>query len=132
MIKAFILENNWELECIYSDVDSGINKNKSLSLMIENAHQGKFDIIVATNPSRLFRNSELSSEIRNLYKTNKIHILTVDNRINTIQNDDVKLLSFYSLFYEQGYITREFRHLLKLLERQTQEISGMILQLNAS
>ncbi|TVZ84731.1 resolvase-like protein [Aeribacillus composti] len=88
MIKAFILKNNWELECIYADVDSGVNKNNNLSLMIEDAHQGKFDIIIATEPSRLFRNNELSSEIRNLCKMNKTHIVTVDNRINTIQNDD--------------------------------------------
>jgi DNA invertase Pin-like site-specific DNA recombinase len=88
MIKAFILENNWELEYIYSDVGSGVNKNKNLSIMIEDAHQGKFDIIVAINPSRLFRNSELSSEIRNLCKMNKTNIVTVDNRINIIQNND--------------------------------------------
>lgn len=37
MIKDFILENNWELECIYTDVGSGVNKNKNLSLMIEDA-----------------------------------------------------------------------------------------------
>ena len=64
MIKAFILENNWKLECIYTDVGSGVNKNKNLSLMIKDAHQGKFDIIVATEPSRLLRScTKLSKEI---------------------------------------------------------------------
>ena len=100
MIKAYILENNWKIEFIYTDVGSGVNKNKNLSLMIEDAHQGKFDIIVATKPSRLLRSSELSSEIKNLRKSNKVHIVTVDNRINTIHYDE-KLLSIYSLFYEQ-------------------------------
>lgn len=108
MIKDFTLENNWELECIYTDVGSGVNKNKNLSLMIEDAHQGKFDIIVVTEPSRLLRSSELSSEIKSLRKSNKVHIVTMDNRINTIHNDE-KLLSIYSLFYEQEAKVRSQR-----------------------
>ena len=124
MIKAFILENEWDLECIYTDVGSGVNKNNNLSLMIEDAHQGKFDIIIATEPSRLIRNSELSSEIRNLCKTNKIHIVTVDNRINTIQNHDDKLLSICSLFYEREAERRSqiikagMKHSIKTLSNQ--------------
>ena len=55
--------------------------------MIEDARQGKFDIIVATDPSRILRSTELLSENGNLRNTNKVHIVTVDNRINTIQND---------------------------------------------
>lgn len=101
VIKDFISEKDWELTCVYSDISSGIDKNKNLKLMIEDARQGKFDIIIATNPSRLFRNSGLSYEIRNLCSMSKTHIVTVDNRINTIQNHDDKLLSICSLFYEQ-------------------------------
>ncbi|MEK4495998.1 recombinase family protein [Ureibacillus sp. FSL W8-0352] len=70
-----------------SDIDSGFGKNKNLKLMIEDARQGKFDIIVATDPSRILRSTELLSENGNLRNTNKVHIVTVDNRINTIQND---------------------------------------------
>jgi DNA invertase Pin-like site-specific DNA recombinase len=77
MIKDFVLEKGWELTCVYSDISSGIDNNKNLKLMIEDARQGKFDIIVATDPSRLYRNTELLMELENLYKENKIHIVTV-------------------------------------------------------
>ena len=77
VIKDFISEKDWELTCVYSDISSGIDNNKNLKLMIEDARQGKFDIIVATDPSRLYRNTELLMELENLYKENKIHIVTV-------------------------------------------------------
>jgi hypothetical protein len=99
VIKDFISEKDWELTCVYSDISSGIDKNKNLKLMIEDARQGKFDIIVTTEPSRLLRSStKLSTEIECLRKTNKIHIVTVDNQINTIHSDDDKLLRNFSSF----------------------------------
>jgi DNA invertase Pin-like site-specific DNA recombinase len=67
--------------------------------MIEDARQGKFDIIVTTEPSRLLRSStNLSTEIECLRKTKKIHIVTMDNQINTIHSDDDKLLRNFSSF----------------------------------
>lgn len=98
MIKDFVLKKWWELTCVYSNISSGIDNNKNLKLMIEDVRHGKFDIIVATDPSRLYRNTELLMELENLNKQNKIHIVTVDNQINTIHSDDDKLLrNFNSL-----------------------------------
>lgn len=101
-IKAFISKKNWKLECVYADVGSGVSKNKNLRSMYEDAQQGKYDIIVATKPSRLFRSAELASKVNNLLQTSKVHIVTTDNKINTIENDD-KLLSIYSFLCVQEF-----------------------------
>ncbi|MCU9601893.1 recombinase family protein [Pallidibacillus thermolactis] len=98
MIKDFVLKKGWELTCVYSDISSGIDNNRNLKLMIEDVRHGKFDIIVATDPSRLYRNTELLMELEDLNKQNKIHIVTVDNQINTIHSDDDKLLRNFSSF----------------------------------
>ncbi|NSL52755.1 recombinase family protein [Calidifontibacillus erzurumensis] len=40
MIKDFVLKKRWELTCVYSDISSGIDKNKNLKLMIEDVRHG--------------------------------------------------------------------------------------------
>ncbi|TXL65053.1 recombinase family protein [Cerasibacillus terrae] len=91
MIKAFIEEKNWQLDSVYTDTGSGINMNKNLHRMIEDAQQEKFDVIVAIDPSRILRNSDLSSVIGKLHEENKVHIITVDKRVDTLLKDDITL-----------------------------------------
>lgn len=91
MIKAFIEEKNCKLDSVYTDTGSGVNTNKNLLRMLEDAEQEKFDVIVAIDPSRILRNSDLSSVIGKLREENKVHIFTVDKRIDTIFKDDITL-----------------------------------------
>jgi site-specific DNA recombinase len=59
-------------------------KEKNLQQMIEDAQVKKFDIILAKELSRLARNGELSYKIKNLCENQGIHIITLDNAINTL------------------------------------------------
>lgn len=94
-IKAFISENNWELDTTYSDIGSGMHKNKSLQSMFEDCKDGMFDVIVTTDLSRISRSTELSDELIDLFKMGKVHIVTTDNIINTFR-DDITILTMHS------------------------------------
>ncbi|MBB6447071.1 recombinase family protein [Bacillus benzoevorans] len=91
-IKAFISKYNWELDTIYSDIGSGIHKNKSLQAMFEDCKESKFDIIVTADLSRVSRSTELSNELIDLFTMGKVHIVTTDNKINTFRDDISKLI----------------------------------------
>ncbi|HCX50663.1 MAG TPA: hypothetical protein DG757_16890 [Bacillus sp. (in: Bacteria)] len=91
IIKDFISEKNWQLDTIYSDVESGVHKNRGLQALIEECGEDKFDVIVITDLSRISRTTELSNELINLFKTGKVNIVTTDNTINTFRNDITKL-----------------------------------------
>ncbi|MCP9021395.1 MULTISPECIES: recombinase family protein [Bacillus] len=52
--------------------------------MIEDSQDKKFDFILAKELSRLARNGELSYKIKKLCENQGIHIITLDNAINTL------------------------------------------------
>ncbi len=54
-LEHFIAEQNWELCDSYIDIGSGSNKYKRLQALIEDVQNCKFDVILATDVSRLFR-----------------------------------------------------------------------------
>ncbi|MUK88198.1 hypothetical protein GMD78_07300 [Ornithinibacillus sp. L9] len=58
MKNAFIAQNNWQLESVYTDIDSGNDMNESLLKMIEDAQQGKIDVIITSDPTRISRNRD--------------------------------------------------------------------------
>ncbi|NRG29755.1 recombinase family protein [Bacillus circulans] len=82
-LERYIAERKWELFNSYIDIGSGTNKHKNLQAMIEDAQNNKFDVILSTDPSRLFRNPEQSSKMKKLCELNEIHIITLDGSINT-------------------------------------------------
>lgn len=96
-IKDFISEKNWQLDTIYTDAGSGVHKNRSLQALIEDCREGKYDVIVITDLSRIFRTTELSNELINLYKTGKVHLVTTDDEINTFR-DDINKITIYINF----------------------------------
>ncbi|MEC0664826.1 recombinase family protein [Priestia flexa] len=103
MIKAYIAQNNWQLDSIYTDIGSGIGMNKNLLKMIEDAQQEKIDVIIASDPSRISRKySDLSNILGKLCESNKVHIITVDNQINTIlnDNDNIIMLNHHAYVHE--------------------------------
>lgn len=89
--KGLYWRKNWQLDSVYTDTGSGVNTNKNLLRMLEDAEQEKFDVIVAIDPSRILKNSDLSSVIGKLREENKVHIITVDKRIDTILKDNITL-----------------------------------------
>lgn len=98
-LERYIAERKWELFNSYFDIGSGTNKHKNLQAMIEDAQNNKFDVILSTDPSRLFRNPEQSSKMKKFCELNEIHIITLDGSINT-QQRNVDLISIYAWIIE--------------------------------
>lgn len=98
-LERYIAERKWELYNSYIDIGSGTNKHKNLQVMIEDAQNNKFDVVLSTDPSRLFRNPELSSKMKKLFELNEIHIITLDGSINTLEGN-VDLISLYAWIIE--------------------------------
>lgn len=98
-LELYIAEQNWHLYKSYIDIGSGPNMHKNLRSMCEDAQNNEFDVILSTDPSRLFRNPELSSKMKKLCEMKKIQIVTLDGSINT-QQGNVDLISLYAWIIE--------------------------------
>ena len=97
----FIEDKEWSLYNTYTDVESGTSDNREgLQQLIEDAQQKKFDIILAKELSRLARNGGLSYSIRDVAERNHIHIITLDNAINTLEGNNA-MFGLYAWIYEQ-------------------------------
>lgn len=99
-LESFIAARNWQLYNSYIDIGSGADKYRNLQAMIEDAQNNKFDVILSTDPSRLLRNSELSSKMRKLCEMKEIQIITLDGAVNTLQGN-TDLISLYARIIEQ-------------------------------
>ncbi|MBT2711598.1 recombinase family protein [Pseudomonas sp. ISL-88] len=64
------------------------------------ARAKKFDVILAKELSCLARNGRLSYEIRDIAEQSKIHIITLDNAINTLEGNG-QMFGIYAWMYEQ-------------------------------
>ncbi|GGB62294.1 hypothetical protein GCM10011409_44360 [Lentibacillus populi] len=101
LFYRYVEEKGWDIYEFYIDVQSGTTaKRKNLQRMIEDAYDKKFDIILAKELSRLARNGELSYRIKNLCEQQGIHIITLDNAIDTL-NGDTAMFGLYAWMYEQ-------------------------------
>ncbi|OIJ16539.1 recombinase family protein [Anaerobacillus alkalidiazotrophicus] len=101
LFYRYVQEQGWDIYEIYVDVQTGTTaKRKNLQKMIEDAHEKKFDIILAKELSRLARNGELSYKIKNLCENQGIHIITLDNAINTLTGN-TNMFGLYAWMYEQ-------------------------------
>lgn len=97
----FIGQQGWELYNFYVDVESGTtDKRDSFKRLIEDAEEQKFDCILAKELSRLARNGELSYKIRRVLQSNKIHLITLDGAINTLE-DNTDKFGLYAWLYEE-------------------------------
>ncbi|TCT18902.1 DNA invertase Pin-like site-specific DNA recombinase [Melghiribacillus thermohalophilus] len=101
MFYRYIEEKGWDIYELYIDVQTGTTaKRESLQRMIEDAEEKKFDVILAKELSRLARNGELSYKIKNLCENKGIHIITLDNAINTLTGN-TNMFVLYAWMYEQ-------------------------------
>lgn len=102
LFMNFLTEKGWDLFDIYLDIESGTKslKRPALKRMIEDAELKKFDIILAKELSRLARNGQLSYEIKNFAENRGIHILTLDNAIDTLSGN-TQMFGLYAWMYEQ-------------------------------
>ncbi|WP_066298405.1 recombinase family protein [Bacillus sp. FJAT-29937] len=85
LFYRYVQEQCWDIYNIYIDAQTGTTvMRKNLQKLIQDAREKKFDIIVAKELSRLARNGELLYQIKNLCENQGIHIITLDNAINTL------------------------------------------------
>ncbi|WP_096187054.1 recombinase family protein [Evansella halocellulosilytica] len=101
LFYRYIEEKGWDIYEFYVDVQTGTTaKRKNLQKMIDDAQDKRFDIILAKELSRLARNGELSYKIKNLCENQGIHIITLDNAINTLDGN-TNMFGLYAWMYEQ-------------------------------
>ncbi|MBY6088210.1 recombinase family protein [Priestia flexa] len=97
----YISDRGWDIHNFYVDVESGTTeKRPQLQQLIADARAKKFDVILAKELSRLARNGRLSYEIRDIAEQSKIHIITLDNAINTLEGNG-QMFGIYAWMYEQ-------------------------------
>lgn len=96
----YAAQKNWEITKIYTDESSATKgSGKDLKALIEDAKAGLFDVILAKELSRLARNGRLSYELRDTCLLNNIHMVCLDNSIDTTQGDMDKF-GLYAWMYE--------------------------------
>ncbi|EOU1462731.1 recombinase family protein [Clostridium perfringens] len=101
LFKKFLIENDWDLYDFYIDVETGTTENrKDLIRLLEDANKKKFDILLSKELSRLARNSYLAHKIKNIIQKNGIQLLTLDNSINTLQ-DNTENFGLFAWLYEK-------------------------------
>ncbi|HYF90644.1 MAG TPA: recombinase family protein [Symbiobacteriaceae bacterium] len=97
----FIAEKGWELAEFYVDVESGTtDKREAFSRLIQDAEKRRFDCILAKELSRLARNGELAYRMKRLLHANKVHLITLDGAINTLE-DNTDKFGLYAWLYEE-------------------------------
>ncbi|MED4572713.1 recombinase family protein [Brevibacillus agri] len=101
LFYQIIEDRGWDVYKFYVDVESGTtDKRENLQRLIEDAEQRKFDVILAKELSRLARNGGLSYRIRDIAEQNRIHIITSDGAINTLEGN-ANMFGLYAWMYEQ-------------------------------
>jgi site-specific DNA recombinase len=100
IFRNFAVQQNWEIVKIYTDKQSGTKENRpGLKKLIEDGKAGVYDVILAKELSRLARNGRLSYELRDICHFNNIHIVCLDNSINTIEGN-VQNFGLFAWLYE--------------------------------
>jgi site-specific DNA recombinase len=100
IFRNYAVQHNWEIVEIYTDKKSGTKGNRpGLKALIEDGKDGKFDVILAKELSRLARNGKLSYELRDICQFNNIHIVCLDNSINSVEGN-VQNFGLFAWLYE--------------------------------
>lgn len=100
MFRHYASHNDMEIVKVYTDKKSGTKGNRpGLMELIEDAKAGLFDVILAKELSRLARNGRLSYELRDICQLYNIHIVCLDNSINTLKGD-VQNFGLFAWLYE--------------------------------
>ena len=103
--KKIINKNdNWELVDIYVDkgiTGTSINKRLGFMKMIDDARDGKIDMIIAKSISRFARNTLDMLEYTRLLKKYNVGVYFEKERINTISDTSEMLLTVYAAFAQE-------------------------------
>ena len=101
----FIKGNNFELYNTYKDVFTGTktgkyNKRPGYKNLINDAIEGKIDVIIAKDLSRISRNTFELEKLRDLILSGKIHLITLEGAVDSTKGN-IHYLSTYILIYSE-------------------------------
>lgn len=100
IFKAYAVERGWEITHIYTDKKSGTKGNRpGFKNLIKDGKEKKYDVILAKELSRLARNGGLSYELRDTCQLHNIHIVCLDNSVNTIEGN-IQNFGLFAWLYE--------------------------------
>ncbi len=120
LFNQMLKEKGWEIYDFYIDSKTGtIEKRKDLMRLIQDAKDGKFDLIVAKELSRIARNQKLALELKELLENKRIDLITLDGAINTTTGD-TNMFGLYAWVYEQEAQTtaRRVKETLKIRAKE--------------
>ncbi|MEH7110222.1 recombinase family protein [Bacillus sp. JJ1764] len=110
IFRHFAAQRGWEIVEIYTDKKSGTKENRpGLKKLIADGKAGKYDLILAKELSRLARNGRLSYELKDTILEHNLHIICLDNSINTLEGND-KNFGLFAWLYETESATSSFRN----------------------
>ena len=100
IFRNYASQQNWEIVKVYTDKKSGTKNNRpGLKSLIEDGKSGLYDVILAKELSRLARNGRLSYELRDICQLNDLHIVCLDNSINSLEGN-VQNFGLFAWLYE--------------------------------
>jgi site-specific DNA recombinase len=100
MFRNYAIQRGWEIVNIYTDKKSATKGNRpGLKSLIEDGKAGLYEVILAKELSRLARNGRLSYELRDIILLNNLHIICLDNSINTLEGN-VQNFGLFAWLYE--------------------------------
>lgn len=100
LLLDYAKKRNWEVYEIYEDIHTATKgKRNDFEKMIADAIEGKFQIILAKDVSRLLRSFLVGARIKELHENYGTHIVTFDNMVDTV-NGDLRFFPLFSFFAE--------------------------------
>ena len=100
IFNRYASERGWEITKIYTDKKTATKNNRpGFKQLVEDTQKGIFDIVLAKELSRLARNGALSYAFRDTCQTNKVHIICLDNSINTLEGN-IENFGLFAWLYE--------------------------------
>lgn len=92
MFYKYVADNGWDIYDFYIDQKSGTTeKREGLQRLFEDGINGKYDIILAKELSRLARNVSLAYKIKDMVEQHNLDLITLDGAINTLEKREICL-----------------------------------------
>lgn len=125
MFYKYVADNGWDIYDFYIDQKSGTTeKREGLQRLFEDGINGKYDIILAKELSRLARNVSLAYKIKDMVEQHNLDLITLDGAINTLEKKG-SMFGLYAWIYElESQNTSERLKLMFKTKAQMAEFNG--------
>lgn len=125
MFYKYVADNGWDIYDFYIDQKSGTTeKREGLQRLFEDGINGKYDIILAKELSRLARNVSLAYKIKDMVEQHNLDLITLDGAINTLEKKG-NMFGLYAWIYElESQNTSERLKLMFKTKAQMAEFTG--------